>query len=235
MLGVVTFKWRSATYRTEFTADHVNVLRRMVGRHYKGEHRFFCVTDDAAGLEPEVIAVPLWDDFSDLKSPHGEAYPSCYRRLRMFSREAGEMFGDRFVCLDLDCVIVGDMGPVWDRPEPMVLWGKTNPTTYYNGSMLLQTAGARPELWDEFDPAVSPRLAQAAGQFGSDQGWISYRLGPDMPIWGQADGVYSYYQHLRRRPDRLPENARIVIFHGKAQNPWDEAMQRIDWVRENWC
>lgn len=235
MLSVVTFKWNVPGYRVHYTAEHANILRRMVARHYPGAHRFFCVTDDAEGLDPDIVPIPLWGDFAEMTNPHGPAYPSCYRRLRMFAPEAAETFGERFVWLDLDCVITGDLAPVWDRPEPIVLWGRTNPTTHYNGSMLLHRAGTRPELWNEFNPLVSPLLAQRARQFGSDQGWISYRLGPDEPIWGKGDGVYSFHQHLRSQGGRLPDNARIVFFHGKFQDPWDEQMQRIDWIRENYA
>lgn len=228
MLGIVTFKWKAEGYIQEFTAEHVNTLSRMVKRHY-GDHRFFCVTDDPAGLADGIEYVPLWDDFSQMCSPHGPAYPSCYRRLKMFSTEAGAIFGERFVTLDLDCVIVGDMRPVWDRPEDIVLWGDTNPTTFYNGSMLLMSAGARRKVWDDFNPARSPGLAQQSGQFGSDQGWISYCLGPGEAKWNTGDGVLSYRLHVQK--GGLAPTARIVHFHGKRTKPWSAPEP---WVRENW-
>jgi hypothetical protein len=169
-----------------------------------------------------------------MPSPHGPAYPSCYRRLRLFSKEIAATVGDRFVSLDLDCVIVKDVRPLWDRPEPIVLWGKTNPTTYYNGSMLLMAAGARPQVWDDFDADTSPRAAKAALQFGSDQGWISYKLGPHEPMWTTKDGVYSYRKHIYPLRGMLPAGARIVFFHGKQDDPGELAAQRLPWVRQNW-
>ena len=234
MLDVVCFKWRPrGGYRSHFTAETVNTLRDMVARHYPAPHRFSCVTDDARGLDEGIRAIPLWRDHADLPSPHGGNNPSCYRRLKLFSREAAEIIGSRFVCLDLDCVITGDLRPVWDRPEPFVIWGDTNPRTHYNGSMWLLTAGARAQVWETFDADKSPRRSKAAGQFGSDQGWISACLGGGEATWNKADGVYSYRVHLKAGKAPLPESARIVFFHGHV-DPWSPAAQSVGWVREHY-
>jgi hypothetical protein len=234
MLTVVCWKWRPRPgYRSLFGAEHVNVLRRMVGRHYARPHEFVCVTDDADGIDDGVRVVPLWDDLGDLPSPHGGNNPSCYRRLKAFSAEAADLIGPRFVSLDLDCVITGDLVPVWDRSEDFVIWGDTNPKTFYNGSMFLLAAGARRQVWDEFDAETSPALAKAAGNFGSDQGWISYRLGPGEARWTKADGVYSYRNQIRPFGGHLPRDARIVFFHGKI-DPWSAEAQRLGWVKANW-
>jgi len=234
--AVVTWRWPPPTgYRSTFGPDTVNVLRRSVARHYPRPHRFLCVTDDAVGLDPEVEIIPAWNDFADVPPPTGTVRnPSCYRRLRMFHPEIGRMFGDRFVSLDLDIVITGDLQPVWDRPEAIVLYGDTNPRTFYNGSMILMHAGARPEVWTDFEPSSSPSRAKAAGHFGSDQGWISHRLGAGEAKWSQKDGVYSYRNDLAPHgASRLPSDARMVIFHGHV-DPWSADGQRLPWVQEHY-
>lgn len=235
MLTVCTFKWRpSLGLPAKFRAEHVNVLAEMVRRHYPHPHRFVCVTDEPEGLDPGVEPLELWSDHGDMMSPHGPAYPSCYRRLKLFSPEMATLLGARFVCLDLDCVMVADMTPLWHRREDLVLWGGTNPTTHYNGSMMLMTAGARPHVWDEFDPARSPRIAKQHRQFGSDQGWISHRLGAREAMWRPEDGVLSWAVHLKHGQVPLPDSARVVFFNGKRHNPWDAEPQAVSWVRENW-
>lgn len=232
MLTVVCFKWRPATgYRSHFGADAVNTLRRMVARHYQRPHRFVCVTDDAAGLDIAVDVVPLWDEFAAIPSPHGGHNPSCYRRLRMFAADAGAVFGPRFVCVDLDTVITGDVAPLWDRPEDFVIWGETDPRSWYNGSMFLLTAGARRQVYERFDPRRSPHQAKAAGRFGSDQGWISHVLGPGEARWTRSDGVYSYRVHLKPNASQLPPGARMVMFHGQI-DPWSAPARALPWVRE---
>lgn len=233
-LTVICWKWQGPTdYRSSFGAESVNVLRRMVRRHYARPHRFCCVTNQPEGLDAGIEVIPDRADFANVPSPHGGKNPSCYRRLRMFAPDAAETFGPRLVSLDLDCVIVRDMSPVWDRSEDFVIWGDTNPKTLYNGSMVMLTAGARPKVWTEFDPMVSPKKAQASGNFGSDQAWISYCLGKGEAKWTRADGVYSYRNEIMHHGGRLPVDARIVMFHGVV-DPWSPAAQRLPWVRCNW-
>jgi hypothetical protein len=232
-LTIVCWKWSSPGYRSEFGPEAVNVLRRMVSRHYVRPHRFCCVTNEPKGIDPQVEIIPDREDFKDIPSPHGGRNPSCYRRLRLFAPDAGEIFGPRFVSLDLDCVIVRDMIPVWDRPEPFVIWGDTNPKTLYNGSMMLLKAGARTVVWNNFNPKHSPRLAQSSGNFGSDQAWISFCLGRGEKKWSRIDGVYSYRNEIMRRGSMLPPDARIVMFHGLT-DPWSPEAQRLSWVRQHW-
>lgn len=233
MLNVITWLWSTPGYRSQFKARHVNIFAAMVSRHLHSPHRVCCVTDIPDGIDPSVTVIPAWNDFAEIRSPYGAHQPSCYRRLRAFHPEIGKVFGERFVMLDLDTVIVGDVTPLWDRPEDIVFWGETDPRSFYNGSMQLHRAGCRPRVWTEFDPLTSPAKAKANGNFGSDQGWISYILGPGEPIWTTADGVYSYRVHLRHDPGRLPENARIVMFHG-GTDPWSPYAQQWPWVREHY-
>lgn len=235
MLNILTWKWKSdKPYRSKFGPETVNILKQCVKRHYKKPHRFVCITDDPKGLDPDIKVVPLWNLHGDIINPHGQENPSCYRRLRMFSPDAQKLFGKRFVSLDLDTVITGDLSPLWDRSEDIVLYGDTNPSTYYNGSMLLMTAGCRPQVWEDFNPKKSPLISKAAGQFGSDQGWISYKLGPGEKKWTADDGVISFRLHIRNlHGRRLPEKARVVMFHGEC-DPWSPLAQSLGWVKENW-
>lgn len=239
MLSFVTFKWKPAPgYRSHYGPDQVHVLRNMVQRHYPRPHRFICVTDDAQGLDEGVDVVPLWPDHAGLPNPSFRAGPSCFRRLKVFSRDIGALLGPRFVCLDLDVVICGDLRPLVDRPEPFIGWRNPNPLWPLNGSFFMMDAGAHPEVWDDFDPIESPRIANAAGCRGSDQGWMSYKLGRNTPSWSSADGVWSYQDEISKRrrfgPYPLPACARVVIFHG-VLDPWSPlARKHAPWVKEHY-
>lgn len=231
---VCTFKWKAHEgYRTEFLSEHVNILRRMVARNYAHPHRFVCITDDATGLDPEIEVVPLWDTYANVHNPSGHPKnPSCYRRLKVFDPDIESVLGKRFVVMDIDMIVTGDLTPLWSRPEDLVLLQNYNPQTTYNGSMLMMTAGARPQVWTEFDPLLSPRLSHAAKQWGSDQGWISYKLGPDEARWTTDDGVYSFRMHMRRDPDTLPQGCRLIAAHG-LEKPWG-LLQKHAWCREHY-
>lgn len=236
---VVTWMWKAPTgYRSTFTPAHVNTLQRMTARNFPHPHRFICVTHETAGLDKAVEAVKPWDDFTTLTNPSGTKNPSCYRRLRAFHPDIAETFGQRFVSLDLDCVITNDLTPLWDRPEDFVIWGDTNPRTAYNCSMFLLTSGARAQVWNTFDPKTSPAQSRAAGCFGSDQGWVSFCLGPKETRWTKADGVYSYRNELMNRPEFVrnpPDDARAIFFHGPG-DPWQAQIQaRHPWVKRHYC
>jgi hypothetical protein len=230
----VTFKWRAPQrYRSTFAAEHVNTMLSGLGRHYHKPFRLTCITDDAKGISSEVRVLPLWQDHAAVPSPHGFGYPSCYRRLKLFSAEAEELIGPYFACLDLDMLFCADITPIFEQDADFKIWGDTNPSTPYNGSLWKLRAGARRRVWDEFDPVESPRRSAKLGYIGSDQGWISACLGPHEAKWSQRDGVYSFRMHIQRFGYRLPPNARIVIFHG-AIDPWSPLAQKLQWVRQHY-
>lgn len=234
-MRVVTWKWKPlAGYRSTFLAEHVNTLRNMVARHYNKPHEFVCITDDANGIDGDIRCVPLWTDHANVPSPHSPKSPSCYRRLRAFSEEAADIIGPRFASLDLDTVVTGDLSPLLDLDVDFAIWGDTAPRTWYNGSFWLMKAGARKQVWEQFDPVNSPRLAKGAGQLGSDQAWIGYCLGPHERKLSTREGIYSWRVHIEPRGGMLPHNARLVMFHGHT-DPWmPQVQQRHKWIREHY-
>lgn len=236
VLQVGCFKWKYlwGTYRSQFGPEQVHTLRNMVRRNLKIPHEFFCVTDDAAGIDADVRIIPLWPDHRSIPSPHGAGNPSCYARLKAWSQDAKEIIGDRMWLLDLDVVITDDVTPLVDIPDDFRIWGDTAKGTPYNGSMVLMDAGARRQVWDQFDPLESPKRGRALGYIGSDQAWIGACLGPHEKKWGPQHGVYSYRNEIQHKGGVLPPGARIVIFHGSV-DPWHPTTKtRHRWVREHY-
>ena len=234
-LTFVCWKWAPTRgYRSKFGPETVHALRAMLKRHYRAPHRFVCVTDDARGLDG-LETLPLWRDCADVQNPFGAHNPSCYRRLKAFSAEAGAWFGPRFVSMDLDTVIVADVTKLFDRPEDFVIWGESDfpRTTWYNGSLWMLRAGTRTQVWTQFDPARSPHVTKLVNARGSDQGWMSYILGPKEATFTKEDGVYSYRKDVLPRGGVLPNDARIICFHGHV-DPWSRPAQQLDWVRQHW-
>ena len=224
-LTVVCWKWKQKNYRSKFTARHVNVLQNQIARNLTIPHRFVCITDDARGVKCETIK--LWDE---PKVNLSEERPNCYRRLKAFASDAEEWLGKRIVSIDLDTVITGDITPIVDQPYDFMIWGDTARNTKFNGGFWVLTAGTRTQVWDTFTPDAN-RITGDQGIIGSDQAWISYVLG-DEYVFSVDDGVYSYRNHLENGAKDLPENARIVFFHGK-YDPWDEQVQKKSpWIQQ---
>lgn len=238
MLSVVWFKYRPhAGYRSTFTSAHVNTAFSGFSRNFKENFNPICITDDAEGLHPDIRPVKIWDDHANIPNPHGDTQPRCYRRLKLFDPETAKQIGDRFVWLDLDVVYVGDVTPIFTRKEPIVLLPTINPMIPFNGSIVMMNAGARPEVWNTFDPATSPERNRKAGCHGSDQGQISFclrdkgeatfKIGPD------GEGIYFWGAHLKKFGGMLPMDARLVSFHGKT-DPWSPEAQKLRWVRTHY-
>lgn len=230
-LSVVTWKWGAAP----FQARHVNVLRAMLARHLHLPHRLYCVTDDPAGLDPEIFFVPMPTTYAHT--------PRCRRRMWQFSRDFGHVVGPRILAIDLDVVIVDDLTPILDRPEPIVGW-KVGHAGVYSGSFLLFTVGALDGAWRRFasDPDGYPQRLQPRG-VASDQAMVNdwLKTQPAIGTWTEADGFVTYYgagyerlEHLGVGPSRpeLPAGARIVVLGSADAAVLDEA--RFDWVREHW-
>lgn len=235
MLTFVCWKWKPPLgYRSKFEAATVNVLYAMLTRHYHEPFELVCVTDDPTGIAPHVRIVRLWSDHANLPSPHGRGNPSCYRRLKMFSKEAATFLAPRFVSIDLDVVIVGDITGLFAHTLDIKLYGDTARGTPYNGSLIQHTAGTRTQLWEQFDPLISPVLGLKLKYIGSDQAWIGACLGPNEAKFTAKDGIYSYRNQIAPQGGMLPATAKIVIMHGHV-DPWDPLMQRKHaWIKEHY-
>lgn len=238
MLEIICWYWKpTATYRTQFTHEHVNILQSMVARHYPHPHRFSVITDQVeAGFSGAVRVIPLWGEHAQRQSLYGPDTPSCYRRLKAFSGDMAKTVGPRFVSIDLDVVIVGDLSSVFNRKEDFIIWGPHGRRTPYNGSLWMMDAGAREQVWTRFqkNPELAISQALGAGFYGSDQAWMCYALGPNEKRWLAEDGVYSYKMHLKSNRGLLPADARMVIFEGHYDPVTPATRKLCPWIEEHY-
>jgi len=216
----------------QYGPEHVNILYHSIQRNTTVPHRFICVTDDSKDLHPDIEVVDLWDYYQYLGG--------CYNRLYIFSADIEDLFGPRFVTIDLDCVITGNIDHLLKRTEDFIIneynieENKHATHQYYNGGIIMMNAGAREEIWKDFDPKVTPNLIQLRKDrielVGSDQAWIAHRLGPGEARFTKQDGVYDYRKLNNRKV--LPDNAAIVMFAGR-RDPLTE-YRNAPWIREHW-
>jgi hypothetical protein len=222
-LQIVLWKWTNPNklhILFDFSADAVNKLYRQLQTHLTIPHDVVLVTDNPAGIDSGIRIVPLWHEHAELGG--------CYRRLRLFGPEATTLIGPRFAWIDLDTAIVGNMDTILGRKEDIVLYRSNSvPGQPYNGSMVLMSANARPQVWDRFDPATAAATTAAAGFHGTDQAWMAHVLGPDEAAWDKSDGVMHF--RLDCMPD-LPEHARIVFFPGVAKMHLPTTRKAAPWI-----
>ncbi len=232
MLTVCCWRWGGL-----FGPEYVNRLRVALERHLHIPHQLVCVTDDPRGIDP-------WIRIVQLPKRHADT-PRCRRRMRQFdSAWALDNLGPRILSIDLDVVIVDDLTPVVDRPEPIVGW-KVGHAGVYSGSFLLYDAAALRGAWLAFDadPEGFPFAGGARG-VPSDQAMLNhYVAATATPVatWTEADGFVTYYgrgyahlQHLGVGPacPRPPAGARIIVLGSADKAVMDEGL--YPWVREHW-
>lgn len=209
----LTWLWRQEGGRATFKPVHVNIWAAMLRRHCTLDIEIACVTNMPEGIDPSIRIIEPPGFHDDLKTSRWRGgRPSCYRRLAMFSPDAADLFGaDRFVSMDLDCVIGGNIDSILDRDEDFVICGPSQPggRWIYNGSMMMMDAGARPIVYEQFTPEGAE--AASARFVGSDQAWIAYALGDGEATWTADHGV------VRWNGDR---SGPLMFFPGNI-NPWN--------------
>lgn len=233
MITVVCFWWQS-THKgvvlpsqkvTTYDESWVYKLKNSIDRNYSKPYRFVCITDQQNKLQ-NVETYPLWDDYRELGG--------CFTRLKLFSHDMKNIFGDRIIAIDLDCVITGNIDHIFDRTEEFVIhkYSTKERDQKYNGSMFLMTAGARSKVWTTFG-THAPAIIKACSHnvIGSDQAWIRISLGPDEARFTEEDGCYDI-KHSPEMKNTLPQNASMVFFSGP-RDPMTE-MNKHPWIKDCW-
>jgi len=230
MFRIITFLWQRTTqgyqlpYVVNYTADHVNKLESMLKRNLNLPHELICITDMPEGINCRTIE--LWDKCKSLGG--------CYNRLYIFSEDMKDLIGDRFACIDLDCVITGNVDHIFRRTEPFLInrYGPSKNRACrqtYNGGLIIMDAGVHDDVWTSFDPLTTPLFLKKMNDrnelVGSDQAWISYKI-YGAPTVGTEHGIYN----ARVVDQNLPSDAAIVFFAGK-RDPTEYAYR---WVLDHY-
>lgn len=234
MISIVTWLWRGDDPRRVFLPEHVTTLAGTFRRTLSIPHRFICISDDTSGFGAgvEVIQTPVAAaKLGQIKSPEGARFPSCYRRLWCWSDEA-KMLGEKIFVIDVDLLVLKDLASVIERPEdfvgwrPLAHWGNRS---RIGGGMYLLKTGSHTHVYDSFHGQPSIMEARKAGYRGSDQAWLSYKVGRTAKVWPDNIGIYSIRDMDNGRKP-LPADARAVQFNGPTKM-WHSS---LPWVKEHW-
>ncbi len=238
MISVVVFKWLpSATERvripsqqrgTVYDAGCVNRLFSALRANSTVPFKAVCVTDDPAGIDPAIRTIPLWDKCRSLGG--------CYNRLYVFSEDMRDIIGPRFLCLDLDTVVVGNVDHLLTRTETFVYyrWESPKEPARFNCGLFLMDAGARSEVWDDFIADPDGAIRSSSHLEGSDQAWCNHRLdiSREAHFSRDGDGIYDFrVDFLRGRMKDPPPGASLVMYPGP-RDPRDPALiKRYPFIR----
>lgn len=251
MLAVVTWKWHS--HRPdwiEYSSDAVNHLANQVHRFVGVDHKVFCITDDATGLDKEIEVVPLKQMPCPMPvfNKYSHRLHSAYRRLKVFDPAVGKFFGRRILQLDIDMVIAGDISHIATRAEPFLIWKCFSHGPNFmalNPSFILFDVGAKTavNIWKKYciNPHSVAKKAYDAGWTGTEQAIIGYLTRDDEPpTLDEKDGIYSFRDNPKEcAGDELAPEVKIVSFHGGSRefiyNPADPELQKkCKWLDKTW-
>ena len=167
-LNIVCHKWGDS-----YSPNDVNILYASVKRNLSVPFRFFCISDNKEGLNPEVIFAPM--PYTNL--------PGSGPKLYSFSEEVlGLSKNDYLVSLDLDIVIVDSLDFLAEQPEFDFVIAKhraSKSVARAHGAVYRIKVGSHKYLWDEFianPEAVSKRFPASARNPMSEQNWLEYHF-----------------------------------------------------------
>lgn len=218
----VTFLWRGHGWPAgktvpRYTVAHVNTLASMLRRH--GGHSLTCVTTHPDGVAPEIAVIRMPEDVA--------ALPGYYPKVWAFSEELSAAIGRRFTVIDLDAVVLGDLGPLVDRKGDFIVWNQARGEPY-NTSFLTMDPHAHVGVWSAFTPARAALAQAVCPRWTGDQSWLGYCLGPGAQTYSEADGLIQY------RPSRdraAPASGALAYFLCGPYDPASEA-ESSPWIQE---
>ena len=240
MYNVVCLKWGS-----KYPAEFVNRLHNMVRRNTTVPVNFYCITDNTEGLD-EGINFRMLPDLG---------IKGWWYKLMLFKSELFDISGTT-IFLDLDVVITSNIDELFTY-EPGTFRIIKDLKRGFNSSVFRLEIGSQTEVWERFWENKESIIERLHG----DQDWIAEAIPHHMNEWPR-EWVVSFKKQCNARAKRtwgaigrillkldmfpttkgyaqLPEEARIVIFHGKPDpvdvmnGPWG-VWKEAPWIREYW-
>ena len=212
---------------TKYSPDYVNKLRAMVKRNLTLPHRFICFTEDSTGLDPDIEVLPLPNEKID----------GWWFKLFLFQNPLYDLTG-KTLYLDLDVVIVDNIDCFLTYSDNFCIiqdWNSRPERNrmFYNSSIFSFEIGKYPHVWNNFITEAEKHMKETRG---GDQIWITNQI-PKATIW-PSNWCLSYKKDCQ---NGLPENSKIIIFHGRP-NPheaheWQQIKKRrypTEWIGKYW-
>jgi len=213
----------------------------MVARNMNRDFRFICLTEDGSGLNEHVEVFPLPELSVDLGGPE-----RGWNKLAVFAETLYDIKG-QVLCLDLDLIITGSLDDLFDYPgEVMIIkdWIKKDGTG--NSSVYRFEVGAHPEVLAEFEKTSSKSKRPIA------MNRIPVRCtdGKNALVYWPDKWCRSFKRHCIKpfslfvaRETEMPEDTRVLVFHGKpdpheaiagVSGKWYRRFKPAKWVAEHW-
>jgi hypothetical protein len=217
---VICMKWG-----TKYGPEYVNRLYAMVRRHLSGDFNFVCLTDNGEGIRPEVRCLPIPP--LDLHLKPGEP-DRAWKKLTTFTEDLYGLRGTALF-LDVDVVIVGSLDAFFEQPGEVLIirdyprFWRFGERVTGNSSVYRFELGAHADVLANF----RANMAGVQARYRNEQAYLSdylHRQGK-LGYWPDGwcpsfkyNGIPAFPTNLWREPF-VPDDARIMIFHGECNPP----------------
>jgi hypothetical protein len=235
---VLCMKWG-----TKYGPEYVNRLYAMVARRLARPFRFVCLTDDAAGIRADVACAPI-----PALPPIAQPKERGWLKLASFSPELAGLLGDEVLYLDLDVVILGSLGPLFEHPGVLPLirdW--YHPVRLVGNSSVYRYRPA--DQYALFD-AFRADADAIVGRVRNEQEFLSEYLEArgELSFWPKAWCQSFRVSCLAPWPlrawqtPRKPPDCRVLVFHGEPKPPealvgrpgLGQTFRPAPWIADYW-
>jgi hypothetical protein len=251
--NIICIKWGDL-----YNSQDVNRLYAMVRRNVQShELRFYCFTDNAEGLHPNIYARPI----PEIR-PAGDApIKNIYRKLALCDDDLGGLGGQRVLFLDLDVLVVDELDTMlaWPQGDDFVIindW-HTPGTRVGQASCFSWRVGTLGQIKSDFESRPGNIIEQyhtACQRYLSDMVRATHE---GLHFWPER-WCKSFKFHALppwwARPfqtPQLPEGVKVLAFHGEPKmvdalnGRWSERAQPVykrlyktirpaHWIASHW-
>ncbi len=205
-------------YGTVYPSTYVNVLFNAVKSSLRGDFRFICLTDDGAGLHPDVEGFPIPDIGL---TPQEWFVGGVWPKIGLFDAHFHGLKG-RALFIDLDMVVLRDLDGFFEIDKPFVGlnagpgWGRGGHPTEFGSAAICYELGQWGHIVDQF----RRDKASIMKSFRTEQAYVATHI-RDMAFWPEG-WIISFKRTLRRpvvldlflEPKTPPITTRMIAFHG---------------------
>ena len=235
--NVICMKWGD-----KYSADYVNILFNMVSRNLSIPFRFVCFTDDPKGINEQVEVF----DLPSLNLPNNIPERG-WLKLTTFSKTLGDLEG-KALFLDLDLIITGSLDELFEiEGDFLIIKDFIRKDVTGNSSVYRFEIGQHEDVIENF----KNNFTDIKNKHRNEQEYLSAFMDKKnlLSYWPE-DWCKSFKKHCIHKglkqffyPPELPENTRIVIFHGKPNPPeaiagksgkWYRKVLPTPWVKDFW-
>lgn len=216
-VNIVCMKWG-----TRYGPEYVNFLFNMVKRNTTLPFRFVCMTENKDGIRHEVEISPL----PDFQEPAWEyaRYCSAWRKLALFDKQVLDLKG-KLLFLDLDIVIVDSIDCFFSYSDKLAIienWSQPG-RLIGQSSVFCFEVGRYYHLLEKYNTQHEEVMKNNR----TEQMYITRELGKENFDYFPAEWCKSFKMHCMPggilnsfiTPTKIPENARIIVFHGSPNPP----------------